>query len=962
MKSTARVFAAGLLLALPNFALTSALAAQETEAAEVSDDPAWAFEESDVELDPGYTFGQLDNGMRYIIRQNGTPEGTAVVRMRIDSGSLDENEDERGLSHFLEHMAFNGSKGIPEGEMIKLLEREGLAFGADTNATTGMNAITYILNLPRNDEALLDTALMLMRETASELTIAQDAVDRERGVVLSERRDRAGFAQRNREDSYEFSSPGARYIDRLPIGTIESLETATAEQLRGLYERIYTPSNTVVVIVGDYPVDVMEAAIRTKFADWKPAPAPVEPEAGPIDVTRKGLTDVYLDPALSESVQISRLGPWVEETDNVANRKQQFVRGVGYAIINRRLARLAREADAPYRGASYGTGSIFEDARSTGIGISSVDGEWRKGMLAAVQVVNEALTYGFTTAEVDEQLKRSRTAAENAVSGFSTFSNGYFMGQALGLVSGDRVPVTPTYSLEQFEAFAPSITTEAVHKAVLDHAIPLDEPLIRFTGRTAPEGGEEGVRRAFDDGMALPIAAPEDTGTAVFAYSDFGEAGAVVADDTHEELGIRKLTFANGVQLNLKKTDIREDRIRISVRVDGGDLMRTKGDPLLVYLADSLSSGGLGAHSVDELQTVLAGRSVSTGFGSSADGFTMGSTTTARDLDLQMKVFAAILTDPGYRAEGVERFRKGIDNFFETLTSTPGRAYSTAIGAKLSDGDPRFSLQPKEAYLALDYAKLESAISDRLQNGAIEIAMVGDIDEDAAIASVASTLAALPAREADFMPREQARQRTFTAARGLSTLEHEGEADQALLRMIWPTTDDKDFAEALRLSILGRVVRLELTERLREELGQTYSPSAGSSTSRIYDDYGTFSISASIDVTEVEATRTAILGLIADLRDAPVEQDLVERARKPVLESYANALKGLGGWMGLAARAQSEPERLQRWFDAPDLLKAITPEDIQAEALQYLDPAVSVEIQVLPGENARAASESEEAE
>ena len=190
--------AASLLLALSPIAFATALAAQEAPAAEAASPaaapaPVWAFEASDVQVDPGYTFGQLGNGMRYIIRSNATPEGTALVRLRVDSGSLAEREDERGLSHYLEHMAFNGSKGIPEGEMVKLLEREGLAFGADTNASTGFESITYMLNLPRNEPALLDTALMLMRETASELTIAQEAVERERGVILAERRDRAGF-------------------------------------------------------------------------------------------------------------------------------------------------------------------------------------------------------------------------------------------------------------------------------------------------------------------------------------------------------------------------------------------------------------------------------------------------------------------------------------------------------------------------------------------------------------------------------------------------------------------------------------------------------------------------------------------------------------------------------------------------------------------------------------------------
>ncbi|MDY7099066.1 MAG: insulinase family protein, partial [Pseudomonadota bacterium] len=232
MKFTTSAIAAGLLLALPNIALVQSLAAEnhsETPAPATTDEePTWAFEASDIPVDKGYTFGQLPNGMRYILRQNGTPEGTAMVRMRIDSGSLDETDTERGLSHYLEHMAFNGSKGIPEGEMIKLLEREGLAFGADTNASTGFEAITYMLNLPRNDEELLDTALMLMRETASELLIEEDAVERERGVILAERRDRRNFAQRAQEDSFEFFAPGARFVDRLPIGTLEVLENATA--------------------------------------------------------------------------------------------------------------------------------------------------------------------------------------------------------------------------------------------------------------------------------------------------------------------------------------------------------------------------------------------------------------------------------------------------------------------------------------------------------------------------------------------------------------------------------------------------------------------------------------------------------------------------------------------------------------------------------------------------------------
>ncbi|MCZ8135381.1 MAG: insulinase family protein [Porphyrobacter sp.] len=952
MNNSLRALSAGLLLALSPLALTTALAAQETPpaatAAAEAPAPVWAFETSDVPVDPGFVFGRLDNGMRYIIRRNATPEGTALVRMRIDSGSLAENDDERGLAHYLEHMAFNGSAGIPEGEMIKLLEREGLAFGADTNASTGFESITYMLNLPRNDEKLLDTALMLMRETASELTIAPEAVERERGVILAERRDRAGFQQRNFEDNVAFIAPGARYAERLPIGTIASLESATAAQIRGLYRRTYVPANTVLVVVGDYPAEQVEAAIRARFASWAPAPAPAEPVTGPIDITRKGLTDIYIDPALAEEVTLSRFSAWRDEPDTIANRDADLVRRIGYGIINRRLARLARGENAPFRGASYGTGDLFEDARITSLSVSSADGEWKKGMLAAVREVHEALAYGFTRAELDEQLANLRTAAENAVKGAETRSHTVFVGAALALASDERVPTTPQSQLAAFERIAPTLTPEGVWQAVKADAAPLEEPLIRFEGRTAPEGGEAGLRAAFAEAMALPIAAPADNGPLTFAYSDFGTPGTIVSDTTEPRLGLRLIRFANGVRLTLKPTTIREDRIAFTLSLDGGDLMNTREAPMRVALTDSLALGGLGKHSQDELSSVLAGRSVGLGLASGGDVFSTSGNTTKRDLALQLQVLTALLTDPGYRREGEERFRKGIDNYFATLDATPRNALGTALGGILSDNDPRFTLQPKEAFLALDYAGLKAAIGDRLASGAIELALVGDFDEAEAIAAVAATLGALPPREPEFNPREEARTRSFTATRGPRVLTHKGEADQALLQWTWPTTDDSDLAETLRLGLLARVTRIALTEKLREELGQAYSPSAGASNSRVYRDYGTFSLSVSVDLTQVDATRAAVDEVIAALRDTGPSADVIERARRPLLEEYDNALKDLGGWISLAARAQSDPERLDRWFAAPDLIRAITPAELQATATRWLAAGGAVEVAVVP--------------
>ncbi|MFM7348769.1 MAG: M16 family metallopeptidase, partial [Erythrobacter sp.] len=556
--------------------------------------------------------------------------------------------------------------------------------------------------------------------------------------------------------------------------------------------------------------------------------------------------------------------------------------------------------------------------------------------------------FGITGAAADPRLEVYR----NGVKAADTRSNAVFVGAALALVADERVPTTPEWQLAEFERLAPEITPEAVWQALLADAAPLEEPLIRFEGRTAPEGGEAALRAAFDEGLALPVAVPADSGPLAFGYTDFGPSGTVVADTREPRLGFRFVTFANGVRLTIKRTDVRKDRVAFALAVDGGDLMNTREAPLATSLADSLAAGGLGRHSQDELASVLAGRSVSFTLSSSIDAFTASATTTPRDLALQMQVLAATLTDPGYRQEGVERFRKNIENAYRSLDATPRSALGNASGAILSDNDPRFSLPAKEAFLALDYAGLKATIGDRLARGAIELALVGDIDEDVAIAAVAATLGALPQREPSFNRREDNRQRRFTATRGERILTHKGEPDQALLQWVWPTTDDRDLAEGQRLDLLSRVVRIELTESLREKLGQAYSPSAASITSHTYPGYGTFSIQAAVAADKVEPVKAAVAQLVADLAAKPLDGDVIERARKPWLEEYSNALKDLGGWLGLAARAQSEPDRLDRFLAAPEGMRAITPEDIRDIAARYLKPGEAVAFTVLPAKPA----------
>ena len=936
---------------LPLFALAvlSACTPQQRPAsAATAPQPDWAFQASDVPVDPGYRFGRLPNGMRYIIRQNTKPQGTAVVRMRIAAGSLDESDAEQGFAHFVEHMAFNGSRNVPEGEMLKLLERKGLAFGADTNASTGHEQTVYSLDLPEATPDLLATSLMLMRETASELTIDPAAVERERGVVLAEMRDRNSYAWRNFIASVTFNHPESRYLKRMPIGTAATLNAATAEALRAFWQREYVPSQTTVVVIGDYDPAVVESAIRQRFADWQSRPAEPQPNAGPVDPGRKGLSGIHLDPALSEQIIATRHAPWLDEPDTLAQRRERVLRLIGYSIINRRLQRRILEADPPFRSAAIGSYELFKAGRSTNLLVNTVDSKWRRGLTEAATEYRRVMMHGFTAAELAEQLAQLRKNAQNDAASEATRSNGTLLGNALALIDEAIVPDTPANSLARLEAFIPQINPTSVLAALRRELVPLDQPLLRFQGRRAPEGGAAALRATWDAVARSRIAPPVEAATAAFAYTDFGPAGAVVSDQREPALGIRQIRFANGVMLNLKRTELDRDLVLVRLNLDGGQMLQTPANPLAVQMFGTLPMGGLGKHDADQLQTILAGRTVGNSLGTSDETFTAGGTTTPADLELQLQLLAATLTDPGYRPAGEVAYRQAVNNWFAALRATPGSALGAELGGIVSDNDPRFALRPVEEYRGLSFSKLRTDIGDRLGNGALEIALVGDLDEDQAIALVARTLGTLPTREPAFRDYPEQRSRSFTSARTPRVLRHTGPKDQALLYLLWPTRDGEDPVAVQQLQLLDRVLQITITDTLREELGKAYSPGVSSETSRTWRGWGTIAISASLATTEVDSARAAIRKAITRLRDEPISADLIQRARAPMLEGLANRLKGNGGWMGYAERAQSKPDRIDRFKQAEARLGAVTAADLQALIARYLAVDQALEVLVLP--------------
>ncbi|MBX7532205.1 insulinase family protein [Qipengyuania sp. 1XM1-15A] len=933
-----------LALTLPCSVLAETGVEQEQQAT-----TAWGNTIYDIVPDGRVEYGVLDNGLRYAILQNERPEETVVIRFGFDVGWVDEEDDELGLAHFIEHMAFNGSTNIPEGEMIKLLEREGLAFGADTNASTGFEDTIYRLDLPRNDPELLDTALMLMRETASELTIAEDAVDRERGVIQSETRTRNNYSIRRLRDYLQFIAPETRFSARFRAeGTVENIDAAPAQRLRDLYARYYRPDNAALVIVGDVdPALVREKLVET-FADWEAAPEDIDRvEGGMIDLGRGTAAANFVDPDVEHIVVIDRFAPYDRRESRQADFRRSLLSSLGRAMVNRRLEKIANAPDAPIISGGISSGDFFDLYDQSTMTVQAKEGEWETALQIGEQEWRRAIEHGFTDAELAEQVANFTRVYRTAAEQQDTRRSASLAGGILSTAKTGRLFVTPQTSWQLFQDMIGEVTPEAV-AAVFREDYALSAPLVHVSTKQAIEGGESAILSALDASRAVAVAAPQGGDAVEFAYTDFGKPGSIVADAAVEDLGFRQIRFGNNVRLNLKKTDFEKGRVRFNIRIGSGLLsIPDEAVGTGMFISTSLDSGGLGKHSYDELRQIMAGRDVSNGLSTQSDQFRVGGATTMADLPLQMELTTAYLTDPGFREEALTRWQALLPPFFARADATPQGVAQFELPQVITDGDPRSGIPSEAALNAITLEQARALTSEQFASAPIEISVVGEIDEEAVIAAVAHTFGALPERAETLQPFSEERQVSFTSRKAPVTLAHAGAEDQALAQVYWPTTDDDDAQEEATMRLLATVMRLQLLEEIRENLGASYSPGANSAMSDTYDGFGSFSASVVIAPEDADTVFETIDTLAAGLRSAPVDDDLLERARKPMLEQLAKSRRENSYWLGMLSESQLRADRLDRYRDYEERLLAITPGMLREAAAKYLRDEEALRIRII---------------
>ena len=916
--------------------------------------PPWPPPATDIPTDPALIHGRLENGLAYAVLPNHEPRERASVRLYVRAGSLDETDEQRGLAHFLEHMAFNGTRHFPADTLVEYFQRQGMSFGADTNAHTSFDHTLYMLELPTGDAARLAEGFKVLRDFADGMLIEQDEVEKERGIILAEKRARDSVEFRTALAEYAFILPDVRMSQRWPIGVAETLADADATRIRAYFETWYRPENVAVVVVGEIDPESTIELIRGAFGSMRPS-APPAPRAdlGHVEAIEVPVAAVHAESeATTVSVSIQVISPWKDLPDTAANRVRELPLQVACAIVNRRLDTLARRDDAPFTGGSISAGPGDEVFRVAAIELRGAPDRWRDALALADREVRRALEHGFSAGEVREITANILNSYEEAVRSAPTRRSSALASAIVNAIDEEFVFNTPETSLAIIRPAAEAVTPEDC-VAALRTAWGASAPRLFVSGKLGDDVTAATVLDTYRASQEVAVEAPAWQADAEFAYTDFGQPGEVAERRYIEDLDITLVRFTNDVRLNLKRTDFQANAIGIRARLGGGKLQMPLDRPELgVVTAPLVNSSGLGRHSIEELRPLLAGHSVQVGFGVGEEAFEYAGGTSPKDLELQLHLLGAKITDPGMRTEALMRVRRGLEQEYNRLRHLPGGVAQLHIPPLLASGDPRFGLPPLERLLAVTPDDVRGWLAPIIADDALEVAIVGEIDIEATIELARRTLGALPPRR----PKpafEEERRVAYPAEPPVLEFTVETEIEKALVLTYWPTDDNSDISRTRRLNVLSSIFGDRLRKVIREELAAAYSPSCRSDCSSTYDGYGLFSVGIEVDPGQAATVQAAVLRIAEELRATGVSDDEVTRAKEPILTSIKQTVRQNGYWLNnVLDRAQEKPKVLDHARTRAADFASITKAEIDALAARYLDNARAARFVITPAADA----------
>jgi zinc protease len=913
----------------------------------------WAHVGSDLKPDPLADFGALANGLRFIILPNPEPPGRVSLRLFIEAGSLHEAEDQRGLAHFLEHMAFNGTQNFPAGQMVEYFQRLGMAFGADTNAHTSFRETVYKLELPPGadgkapDPATLLDGLKMLRDVGDGMLIAPAEVDKERGIILSEKLARDTTASRIMEEGLKFQLPDHRISNRLPIGLEAVISTAPAQRLTDFYRQFYTPDRMVLVAVGALDPVALRSKIVEAFGSLAVGTPAPDPSFGSV-VAGRGITTKALveKEAGHATISFAVARDTAPQTDTAASRRQELVRDLATRMVTRRLEVLAKAENAPILEGRADIGPFLRLIDYAELEVTAPPARWNDAVALGARELKRAMTHGFTKSELAAARAELLAELENQAKSAPTRKSRDLADEIVHALGVEKVLTHPVAELPRIREALASITPEEAHES-FRHGFSSKDLSVFAAGLLQPVPGGETLEAALQRGMSEKTDPPVEEAELVFAYTNFGPPGTVAERTEIADLGITRLSFANGVRALLKPTDFKKDEVLVQVSFGTGKLSLPVELPgLQLYTESVFQMGGLGQHSVDDLQRLLAGRTASVQFEVGEDAFALAGETTRGDLEIQLQLLAAYLHDPGWRPEADRLFRQSAEALFAQVDHALEAQPQARVEPWLRGGDPRFAFPSMEQVLGRSPEQARAWLAPALASGSLDIGLVGDFDPAAAEKFLAATFGALPGPRADIRP--PVAPLTFPQA-GRHDVAFQSKIAKGLVAAHFPTVDRSDIQRARRIQVLASIFSDKLRERIREELGESYSPRAGAAFSDVFPDYGYIFTNILIAPSQADRVSAAIRDIAATLQETGLSADDVERAKKPLLAAIQEQRRSNTYWLStVLSAAPRDPRRLEWARSLVTDFQSVSEPELEALAARFLLPEAIREIRVLP--------------
>jgi zinc protease len=899
-------------------------------------------------LDPAIKSGTLPNGLKYFIRQNGRPEKRAMLRLAILAGSMDEEDDQRGLAHMLEHMAFNGSTHFKPGELVSYLESIGARFGPHVNAYTSFDETVYMLDVPTDRPGTLTRGFEALSDFAGGISLDTAEIDRERGVVIEEWRGRLGAGTRMQEPQLKALFGESRYVNRLPIGTPEVLKSFPPDRIRQFYRDHYRPGRMAVIVVGDIDPAEIERLITQHFSSLQAGgkPRTVYPIPDHTDTRYVSVSDVE---AQGSSVSISHKGPLVP-LRTAADYRRTLVRSLLHQMLNDRFAEIARQPDAPFLRAGSDDDTLGLTVETTSVSARVNDGAAPRGLRALGEEIARVRQHGFGEAELDRAKRSTIASYERAYNERSTSESGGYASELLRYYLSDEAAPGIEAELALARQFLPTITAQEIGA--------LGRELFADRGRvviaTSPQKAglvavtEATMREALAAGAAATVTAWRDEIGGRELLAKKPEPGKVTARREIPEIGVTVLTLSNGVEVWLKPTDFRNDQVVFASYARGGLSVATPDDYLNASLATALvGTAGVGGFTPIDLGKLLAGRIAGASPYVSSYSQGVNGSSTPKDLETALQLAYMNFTAPNADPEAFDLMKRRLEASLANQAQSPGAVYGERV-RRINTVDHYSARALRlEDLPRLDPAKMLSFYKQVFANAAnFTFFFVGTFTVDAVVPLVEQYLGSLPSKGSPDGTKGEMRLEFPRSVVRETVTKGQEPRSQTVITFFADTQLEE--LETHRLQAATEVLEKRLREILREELGGTYSVGVSYSNTSPQPGYGVTSVQFGSAPENVQKLTAAVMAEIDRLRrEGPSAED-VQAVKEGEKNDLQTAVRQNGYWLSSLQAMHllgRDPKRILLRGERAD---SLTQENVHAALRKYFPNDRHTEVTLMP--------------